>query len=97
MCALDFQRVEKAEHIARESFDRVRTRCDGREAVSAHIVAQDAKFLRQRWNLRIPHRKIGAERIRKYEDRPACGAVHLIVESGSVRVYEGHGRCFPCE
>ena len=97
MCALDFQRIKQADHIARQSFDGVRTRRDGGEAVAAHIVAQDTKFLGEGWNLRVPHRESGAKRIREHDDRRAVRTVHLIIEACSVRVYEGHVRCFLSE
>lgn len=90
----DFQGIEQAEHVLRQSTNRVGPGRDGGEAVAAHIVTQDTKFLGYGWNLRVPHRERGAKRIREHDDWRAGKTVYLIIEARSVGVYEGHVRCF---
>ena len=55
-------------------------------AVSARIIAKDAEFLRERGNLSVPHREIGAERIGKDHYRSVCCAVQPVVKARAAYV-----------
>ena len=90
----NLQRVEQADYVAGQTFDRVRPWSDIREAVPAGIVAQDAKLLRERGNLRVPHREIGAQRIGKHHYGSVRRAVQPAVKARAINLGIGHIESF---
>ena len=53
--------VEQAEQVARQPVDRALAGGDGRRAVPAGVVADDAEALGEGGQLRVPHRHVGAQ------------------------------------
>src|ERR1700723_3871708 len=86
----NLQRVEQTNDVTAKPFNRVRPRCDVRESVSAGIVAEDAKLLREHGNLRVPHREVSAERIGKHHYRSVRLSVQPVVKARAVNFGIGH-------
>src|SRR5436305_1991029 len=60
--------------------------------MAAGVVTQDAEGFREFADLRIPHGKVGAKRIRKDEGGVAGRAFESVVNLRVMRIDEGHGK-----
>ena len=60
--------------------------------MAAPVIAHEAKVLRERRNLEIPHLQRGAERIRQHEYGRALRALDFDVDRTAVGVDDGHSR-----
>ena len=79
------------EKIRRVILDGIRSRADIREAVATLIVKQDRKVARQADHHIPPDAKIGAERVREYDDRLIGRASdHLVVNRNPVHTCKLH-------
>ena len=63
MHPVEVNRIQQTEDVATQLFDAVVARCYRRLSVPARIVTQDAELPLKFRHLRIPHGKVGAERI----------------------------------
>jgi hypothetical protein len=90
----DVERVEHGEHVAAEALHRVGAFGHAGAAVAASVIAHEAKVLRERRNLAIPHVERGAERIRQHEYGRAFGALDFDVDRTTVGADDGHGDSF---
>ena len=78
--------IEQRNHIFAELRQRHFT-IFTRGAMTVGIVAQHAKMLRQRLDLRLPHRPGGAQRVRENDDRRVLRPVNLIINIQDVAPY----------
>jgi hypothetical protein len=88
MRAIDREAVEQPDDVAAEALDRIWPRGDRRRAVPPRVVAQHAIVAHEGRELRIPHRNVGAERIRQHNDPSALGAVEAIADPRAVDLGE---------
>src|SRR5208337_1738855 len=61
------KRIQQTEDVMTQLLDGVVGRCNRRLSVPTRVVTQDAETPLQFRHLRIPHEKIGAKRIGKYQ------------------------------
>ncbi len=90
-CTLSMLRSSRIAMTSRpkRSID-IRAGRDVRFAVAAPVVADDAKQLRQRSHLRLPHLQGGAQRVRQHQRRPAIAAFDGDVEQAPIRIDHRH-------
>ena len=81
---------EREPQIAAKALHGVGAGGDLRLAVTAAVVADDAKHLRQRPHLRLPHLHGRAQRIRQHQRRSAVAAFDGYVEQAPVGVDHRH-------
>ena len=91
MHLLDIEVVEDRQHVAAETLHRIGAGRHAGLAVAAAVVADDAKQLRQRLHLRLPHLQCAAQRIRQHQRRSAVAAFDGYVEQAAVGVDHRHG------
>src|SRR5262249_11448388 len=80
------ERVEHGEHVAAEALHRIGALGHAGSAVTAPVVAHQAKVLRERRNLAIPHVQRGAERIRQHQYGRALLPLDFDVDRAAVGV-----------
>src|ERR1700693_1980103 len=90
MNAVQPQRIEQPEDVPRELFDGVRAGRYGGLTVPARVVTQHAKLFLQRRNLRVPHREVGAERVRKDHCRRVWRAGQRVMHAQFTGFQKGH-------
>ena len=88
---LDVEIIEDRQHVAAEALHRIGAGRHAGFAVAAPVVADDAKDLRQRRHLRLPHLHCCAQRIRQHQGGTAVAAFDGYVEQATVGVDHGHG------
>jgi hypothetical protein len=87
----NIQIVEDRQHVAAEPLHRIGTWRHAGFAVAAPVVTDNAKHLRERLHLRLPHLHGRAQRIRQHQRRPAVTAFDGNIEQAAVGVDHRHG------
>src|ERR1700704_1335086 len=90
MHAIQFQCVEQRNDISSELLDRVRARRGGGLSVTSRVVAQKPELFSKFGSLRLPHRKIGAERIREHQRGCSALTIECVMNAGFSRLKDGH-------
>src|SRR5262249_193909 len=88
--AVELLRVGKSENVFSESLDGIGAGRDGRFAMAAGVGPENAEGFRELGDLRVPHGKVCAERIRKDESKLTRWACERVMDLGVVRIKKGH-------
>ena len=92
--ALELQAIGEGENVSGKLLDGVRAGCHGRFSVAASVGAKNAERLGEFGELRVPHGKIGPERIRKHEDQLIGWTVERVMDLGVIGLEQGHQDAF---
>ena len=85
----DIEVVEDGEHVAAEALHRIGAGRHAGLAVTAAVIADHPKVLRQRLHLRLPHPQIATQRIRQHQRRTAVAPFNGNIERAAVGVDHG--------
>ena len=87
---IDRQGIDQIEHVPPELLDAVRAGRDGRTAVPAGVIAQDAEMLAEGRHLRVPHIERGAQRVGQHQNRRIDRAIETVMQFAIGECDAGH-------